>query len=96
MPRSDVVCCSPSSSVRVLCLCVCARARLPAGVLVVSLPPCVKQRAMQELQAAGKTRAIGVSNFTITHLKELIDDPGINNFLTDSVFFSRTDFIGYR
>ena len=31
---------------------------------------------MQELQASGKVRAIGVSNFTISHLKELIDDPG--------------------
>eukprot|EP01043_Picozoa_sp_COSAG02_P086697 COSAG02_NODE_24102_length_697_cov_2.200669_1_plen_190_part_10 len=31
---------------------------------------------MQELKSAGKVRAIGVSNFTIAHLKELIDDPG--------------------
>eukprot|EP01043_Picozoa_sp_COSAG02_P013939 COSAG02_NODE_565_length_20246_cov_13.930163_14_plen_204_part_00 len=31
---------------------------------------------MQELQASAKVRAIGVSNFTISHLKELIDDPG--------------------
>jgi diketogulonate reductase-like aldo/keto reductase len=30
---------------------------------------------MQELRASGKVRAIGVSNFTIAHLKELIDDP---------------------
>jgi hypothetical protein len=34
------------------------------------------QKAMQELQAAGKVRAIGVSNFTVTHLRELLEAPG--------------------
>lgn len=33
------------------------------------------QRALQELKASGKVRAIGVSNFTVSHLKELIDAP---------------------
>ena len=37
---------------------------------------CGHQRAMQELQRSGRVRAIGVSNFTISHLTELIEDPG--------------------
>ncbi len=47
-----------------------------AAATIVAVADALKQRAMQELQASGKVRAIGVSNFTISHLKELIDDPG--------------------
>jgi 2,5-diketo-D-gluconate reductase A len=43
------------------------------------LDPCTRTwGAMQELQADGRTRAIGVSNFRPTHLRRMIDFEGID------------------
>lgn len=63
------------------------------GIPVTEMPPCKQQswgwkdcrleswRAMSELQKAGKIRALGVSNFEVAQLQELIDlgtPPAVN------------------
>lgn len=55
-------------------------------------------RAMEELQAAGKSRSIGVSNFGIHHLEELFQTcnvkPSVNQ-IELSPYLLRTEIVGF-
>ncbi|OAQ33763.1 glyoxal reductase [Linnemannia elongata AG-77] len=57
-------------------------------------------KAMEKLQADGKVKSIGVSNYGVHHLKELLDDPDVTirpavNQIEVHPWLTRTDIVSF-